>query len=59
MPQVVLQRAYLALVLEVGRKRREGRRKGGREEEIQSHRRSPESTELEEFNFFNPYCMYS
>ena len=30
-PQVVLQRAYLALVLEVGRKRRrEGRRKGGR-----------------------------
>ena len=56
-PQVVLQRVYLALVLEVGRKRRrEGRRKGGREggrEEIQPTDAllSLQSLKI----FFNPY----
>ena len=56
-PQVVLQRAYLALVLEVGRKRRrEGRRKGGREGGTAppSHRRS-RVLSLQSLNFFIPY----
>ena len=54
-PQVVLQLAYLALVLEGGRKRRkkEGKEEGreGGKKAPTSHRRNPESTELEELNF--------
>ena len=55
-PQVVFQRAraYLVLVLEVGRKRRrEGRRKAGREGGKEGRRKytATDAVELEELNF--------